>query len=61
MNLAVVDTNVLVSGLYYSGSLPGRVLATVQSGLLTPVSDRRILAEYTEVLARPKLVRRLGL
>jgi putative PIN family toxin of toxin-antitoxin system len=54
MNLAVVDTNVLVSGLYYPGSLPGRVLDAVQSGLLTPVFDRRILAEYAEVLARPK-------
>jgi putative PIN family toxin of toxin-antitoxin system len=54
MDLAVVDTNVLVSGLYYPSSPPGRVLDAVASGRLTPVFDRRILAEYVEVLARPK-------
>jgi putative PIN family toxin of toxin-antitoxin system len=54
MNLAVVDTNVLVSGLYYSASPPGRVLDAVRSSLLRPVFDRRILAEYAEVLARPR-------
>ena len=54
MNLAVVDTNALVSGLYYPASPPGRVLDAVRSAVLTPVFDQRILAEYAEVLARPK-------
>lgn len=50
----MVDTNVLVSGLYYPASPPGRVLDAVAFGRLTPVFDRRILAEYVEVFARPK-------
>lgn len=54
IDLAVLDTNVLVSGLYYPRSQPGRVLDAVQSRELVPVFDQRVLAEYTEVLARPK-------
>jgi putative PIN family toxin of toxin-antitoxin system len=50
----VVDTNVLVSGLRSRGGSPARVLRLVYSGALVPLFDARVLAEYREVLARPK-------
>src|SRR5687767_1264965 len=33
---------------------PARILALVRSGRITPQFDERILAEYGEVLARPR-------
>lgn len=53
--LAVVDTNVLVSaGLNPAGS-PARVLAAVEQQLLQPVLSADVLAEYRDVLLRPRL------
>lgn len=51
---AVIDTNVLVSGLLSTAGAPARVLDLVVMGHLTPVFDDRILAKYRIVLARPK-------
>jgi len=51
---AVIDTNVLVSGLLSPDGAPARVLDLVIMGDLTPVFDDRILAEYRSVLSRPK-------
>lgn len=50
----VVDTNVLVSGLLKTGTPPSQVIAEVLSGRLIALHDDRIVAEYEEVLARPK-------
>ena len=50
----VLDTNVLVSGMLKPFSIPGEILRRVGSGLLTLCFDARILAEYREVLNRPK-------
>lgn len=50
----VLDTNVLVSGLLIRDSKPGRILDLVETGELTALLDGRILAEYREVLCRPK-------
>jgi uncharacterized protein len=54
---AVLDTNVLVSGLMFSANPPGRILDLVRAGKLQLVVDDRILAEYDEVLARPSFAR----
>lgn len=50
----VLDTNILVSGLLSSSQAPGQILDLVLAGEINPVIDKRILAEYREVLARPK-------
>jgi putative PIN family toxin of toxin-antitoxin system len=50
----VLDTNVLVSGLLNPHGPPGRVVDFVISGAVTVLFDDRIIAEYREVLARPR-------
>jgi putative PIN family toxin of toxin-antitoxin system len=52
---AVVDTNVLVSGLIKRGTPPAEVVADLLLGELVPLYDRRILDEYRDVLVRPRL------
>ncbi len=49
----VLDTNVLVSGLAYPGSVPGRILDAWRQGALGVVMSRHILDEMVRVL--PKL------
>jgi putative PIN family toxin of toxin-antitoxin system len=51
---AVIDTNVLVSALLRWQSLPGAVTAEALTGRITPLLNEEILAEYREVLSRPK-------
>ena len=48
----VLDTNVLVSGLAYPGSVPGRIVSTWSDGGLDVVLSRDILDELTRVLPR---------
>jgi uncharacterized protein len=50
----VLDTNVIVSGLLNSKGNPAAVLGLALSGAVQVCHDDRILAEYTEVLARPR-------
>jgi putative PIN family toxin of toxin-antitoxin system len=50
----VLDTNVLVSALLNPFGAPGRVLDLILAGAVTIVYDDRILAEYREVLLRPR-------
>ena len=50
----VLDTNIVVSGLLRSQGNPAQVLALVLSGAVQICQDERILAEYAEVLARPR-------
>ena len=50
----VLDTNVVVSALLRSGSVPGRVLDLVFAEQVTLVLDHRIFAEYQSVLFRPE-------
>jgi len=54
MRRIVVDTNVLVSGMINAAGPPGRITDLIREGLLGVVVDDRILAEYSEVLNRPK-------
>jgi len=49
---AVLDTNVLVSGLAYPASIPGRILAAWQQGALDVVLSPYILDELARVLPR---------
>src|SRR5271165_1522929 len=48
----VLDTNVLVSGLAYPGSVPGRIVSVWRQGGLDVVLSRYILDETTRVLPR---------
>ena len=48
----VLDTNVLVSGLAYPGSVPGRIVAAWRQGGLDVVLSRYILDELVRVLPR---------
>ncbi len=48
----VLDTNVLVSGLAYPASIPGRILAVWRRGGLDLVLSRYILDELIRVLPR---------
>jgi putative PIN family toxin of toxin-antitoxin system len=50
----VMDTNVLISGLLSPHSHSARLVGLVAEGLIRVAFDERILAEYREVLARPK-------
>lgn len=51
---AVLDTNVLVSAMLKNGSVPGSVAAEALTGDIIPVLNDDILAEYEDVLNRPK-------
>jgi putative PIN family toxin of toxin-antitoxin system len=55
MTRAVLDTNVLVSGVLSPGGAPGRVVDACIDGAFQPVVSDAILTEYEEVLFRPKL------
>jgi uncharacterized protein len=48
----VLDTNVLVSGLAYPGSIPGRIVSAWRQGGLDVVLSRYILDEMSRVLPR---------
>lgn len=51
---AVIDTNVLVSAMLKFQSVPGQVVNEALLGDLIPLLSDEIIAEYREVLARPK-------
>ena len=55
MRLWVIETNVVVSGLLNPHGASARVLDAVLDGRVKLVYDARILAEYREVLHRPRL------
>lgn len=51
----VIDTNVLISGLLTSGGLPEAVINLAISGEVQWFASPSVLAEYEEVLKRPRL------
>jgi putative PIN family toxin of toxin-antitoxin system len=53
----VLDTNVLVSGLAYPESVPGRILSAWQKGALGVVLSRYILDEMMRALPRLKRIK----
>ncbi|MCP5420206.1 MAG: putative toxin-antitoxin system toxin component, PIN family [Gammaproteobacteria bacterium] len=56
---AVLDTNVLLSGIAYPASVPGKLIAAWRHGALDVVLSSYILDELRRVL--PKLTHRHGL
>ena len=50
---AVLDTNVLVSALLFTGP-PSRLVPAWQAGRLKPVISAEVLKEYVRVLSYPK-------
>lgn len=50
----VIDTNVVVSGYLSPLGNPARVIDCLLSGTITALVDDRIMAEYREVLLRPR-------
>jgi putative PIN family toxin of toxin-antitoxin system len=48
----VLDTNVLVSGLAYPGSIPGRIIGAWRHGSLDVVLSHHILDEMARILPR---------
>ena len=51
---AVIDTNVLVSALLSAKSVPSQIVRQAMGGVITPLYNSEILAEYEEVLHRAK-------
>jgi putative PIN family toxin of toxin-antitoxin system len=51
---AVIDTNVLVSGLLSPSGNEALIVLAIRQGLVRPCLSADVLAEYAEVLARPK-------
>lgn len=51
---AVIDTNILVSALLTPGGAPAQLIEAIRAHALVPVVSRSILAEYADVLNRPK-------
>ena len=51
---AVIDTNVVVSGLLTPAGNEALILLAIQQGLVRPYFSEEILEEYAGVLVRPK-------
>jgi putative PIN family toxin of toxin-antitoxin system len=51
---AVIDTNVLVSGLLTPNGNEALIIVAIHQGFLHPCYSEEILVEYAAVLARPK-------
>ena len=51
---AVIDTNVLISGMLKKPSIPNEIISQALIGNIVPLINETILAEYKEVTARPK-------
>ena len=52
--IAVVDTNIIISGLLNPDSSSGTILKLILSGKIKLGIDSRIISEYREVLLRKK-------
>ena len=53
-SVAVIDTNVIVSGFLSAHGPPGRIVEWLRQGVVRAAVDDRIIAEYWEVLRRPR-------
>lgn len=51
----VIDTNVVVSGLFTPDGKPAQIMDAIIAGRIQLVYDARILAEYRDILKRPRL------
>ncbi len=57
---AVLDTNVIVSGLYSPGGPPGQVISAWRGGLFEWIASRPLIRELAAVLRRRQSLQRLG-
>ena len=51
---AVIDTNVVVSAMLKKNSVPEKIVDHALHGKIIPLLNDEILAEYTDVINRPK-------
>ena len=51
---AVIDTNVLVSGMLKNDSVPGQLIDMILLGRIVPLLNEEIISEYEDVLTRNK-------
>ncbi len=51
---AVIDTNVLVSGMLKNDSIPGQLIDMILLGRIVPLLNEEIISEYEDVLTRNK-------
>jgi uncharacterized protein len=56
----VLDTNIIISGMLWSGS-PKQVLKILAEGKVQAITTEAMLDELKEVIERPKFVKRLEL
>lgn len=50
----VIDTNVLISAVLKHHSYPGAIMEFIKDGTIIPLINDQIIAEYKDVLLRPK-------
>jgi uncharacterized protein len=58
---AVIDTNILLSGLIRPRGAPGAIVQALRDGRIVPILSRPMLEEIGEVLSRPWLQSKYGL
>ena len=49
---AVIDTNVIVSSMLKTNSIPGRIVDYIKNNTIVPLLNEEIVDEYREVLTR---------
>jgi putative PIN family toxin of toxin-antitoxin system len=60
MLVAVIDTNVWVSAFLTPRGHPAQIYSAAKSQLFFPITSELLLAELTEVLSRPRLMKAHG-
>lgn len=51
---AVIDTNVIVSSMLKTDSIPGLIIDCVKNNIIVPLLNEEIIDEYIDVLTRNK-------
>ena len=54
----VLDTNIVISGLLWSGT-PKRIIGAAAAGTILPLTTEILIDESREVLGRPKFTARI--
>ena len=51
---AVIDTNVIVSSMLKTNSIPGLIVKLIYKDIIVPLVNKEIIEEYFDVLTRNK-------
>ena len=51
---AVIDTNVVVSSMLKTDSIPGTIIKLIKNDIIVPLANEEIINEYISVLTRNK-------